>query len=376
MDEDFLKQPENNYYLLDLSKPYFVEGWDGKLSVRAAIIVQCVILALILFFTLLSIKALLTMPILFIIPAIMFFLVLAIFICTLISAKKSKAARAEDEKLLKNCYLTEGKITFYECVAKTVRDVDSSTTRFDITLKYQFNDLNGDERTETYIKTYSCDPEFYKGQYLMVAFDNYKSLILNKFTLLDDGEEKLLKSERMRGEDDFDGLTGEIVCVDKSIPIKPYYRENYIFWLPFAVTFTLMWIIYIAVNSVLVVPEFLKAAQTNPVSTAFTVIVIYLFSLPMLLVGVIFSVKILKRGKVYKKIISGEHYFTYCNVFASEKTYRKGGGKSVVYCYIDKWGEKRRAKTDCIRLRKTLNTSSRRFIAVYNAQGLSELIFK
>ena len=68
-------------------------------------------------------------------------------------------------------------------------------------------------------------------------------------------------------------------------------------------------------------------------------------------------------------------HFTYGKMFASEKTFR-GTSKKVVYCYIDKWGEKHTAQTDAPIFQSQTMGEDKIVVVAYDAAGNSAVLTK
>ena len=144
---------------------------------------------------------------------------------------KSNKANAAERKLLKNCLCTDGIIN--KCSCKECAKIHSRRTDsyyYKVSVQYSFYDDKNRLKRRTFTNTYSYDPEFYEGQWLMVAFNDTDSAILGSFSFIKEDMEKFLKNEAERSADDFDNLDGELLEVDPSKKIVSAEFEYAWFW--------------------------------------------------------------------------------------------------------------------------------------------------
>ena len=78
----------------------------------------------------------------------MFFLSLGI-----IFRIKDKKLKKREEEILKNCVLTDGRITEYSCVQREYRDSDGTNVNYEVELKYTFYDKDLTVRSGKYCGT-------------------------------------------------------------------------------------------------------------------------------------------------------------------------------------------------------------------------------
>lgn len=215
----FVGDKEINFYKLDKSKKYKVEGDDSRAAVTVLIIISAIIDSFTLIFCIAGYGELFrtaegtVVPLFFIAFGIVFTVVSAV------SYRKSKRERARIKAILRDCTLTDGTVTDC-CTEKIVTGHGSSrSTSYKVDTSYSFYGLDGNIRSGLLSATYSSDPEFYEGQNLMVAFNDGDSVILSKF-VLSEGAGEFARAEEERMELDFDGLSGKLLNVDTSRPIK------------------------------------------------------------------------------------------------------------------------------------------------------------
>ncbi|MDE7264713.1 MAG: hypothetical protein K2N52_00360, partial [Clostridia bacterium] len=212
-----------NFYRLDKSKPYKVEGGASRSKVNFMIIFGSIFLAAALIVGCVMLKSISENPVMVAVPIFMCVFG-GVFLGVGISSQlKNNRKRAEEQTVLSDCVLTDAKIAECLCEKRTHSDSHGhSHTSYAYTLTYSFVDENSNERTGTYNCVYTTDPQFYKGQYLMVAFNAYDSLIMREFTLEGGDMNTFLDNEAARSDDDFDSLTSEELDIDTSKPLKSF----------------------------------------------------------------------------------------------------------------------------------------------------------
>ncbi len=331
------EQPQVNFYRLDKTKPYKTVSAAATSRAYIFLIIFAVVFLVsdAVFTAVYSLSGDAAIDVTAIVAPVFlaaigfFFLGLGIYF-----HKRRKRLTGEESELLSNCTLTDGRITEYRCVESS--HTDGSHTTYFVELEYVFFDRDLTARSGKYSATYGYKPQFYKGQYVMIAFNATDSLILSEFTLEKEDEKRFLQIESGRSDDDFDGITGELIDVDLTKRVKDYHYSIVWFWAAFAVfVFSLAYTVPI---SIFVAPHYFDFKWIVP--DVIALVGIYL--MPVILLGV--SAFLLKKYFVasshFKKIMSGRPYFTLGKVFASEKTYRGSARKKAFYCYIDKWGER------------------------------------
>ncbi len=207
-----------NFYKLDKSKKYKIEGKSPQFACLVLPIfgVPFTILGIVGIIKLAAqISPMISVPLLFTVAGLL-------FICAGIALFfKGRKENLRFKKLIADCTLTDGKVT--DCiVTERIRhnnDNDTVTTHYDVELTYSFYGLDGASRSGFFKSTYACNPEFYEGQSLMVAFNADDSAVLSKFTLAE-GAKDFSIAEAERLEVDFSDLSGKLINVDTSKPIK------------------------------------------------------------------------------------------------------------------------------------------------------------
>ena len=264
---------EGKFYQLDKRKRYRVEGTQFKVSgviILAVFCVVCLIGAIAL--------TIINYDVLFQEVAITFSAFALYGVTAAIVAfgcgkyrsvfQKRRVAR----KIIKNCTLTDG--TVIKISQSQVRGYTSSKyySYTAAALKYSFYDTDGNLRYGELTGNYANIP-FYRGQNLMIAFNDMGSVIMSEFALLDGEEFERAEAERSQG--DYAGLTGELLKVDLS---KPIGIADY------------------AWSAVL---------KTD------------------------------KRVKRLDRILANDPSFTVGRLFVKKRTYRRKAGAQLFYCYLD-----------------------------------------
>ncbi|MDE7182839.1 MAG: hypothetical protein K2O41_07465 [Clostridia bacterium] len=365
------KQP--NFYKLDKSKPYKAEGAASRQFSKWIIIFSSFYLSFLVLFVVISVITDIGMfeEVTAIIAPVFLFVLGAFFLCVgLIYRKKDKKQNHAEQEILKNCLLTDGRIKEYHC--REIRGSDNSHTTYDVTLEYTFYDKDMNLRLGIHACSYNYDPQFYRGQYLMIAFNETDSLILKEFTIVKEDEEKFLDNEAQRSADDFDDLTGELLDIDLNKPIKDYEYAYGFLWAAFAVfIFAAAYTIPI---SILVAPQIITINWLVPELIAF----IGIYILPLALTPAIICLLRLyiKKKRKFKRLMNGKPYFTFGKMFASETTYRDGMRKKVFYCYIDKWGEKHTELVTSTVFHLRIQDENLDVVVAYDALGNSTVILE
>ena len=375
MSEDNVEnEAQVNFYKLDRSKPYKVEGAASvKLSKFMFVFSSVFIAGVIIWSIVCAITSemfqhpdAIFAPILLVAVGLLFLLI------GVLSYVKDKKRKASQNEILKNCVLTDGKITEYNCVARTSGSGDNEHTYYDVTMQYAYYDESLNLRKGSLCHTYSFDPEFHKGEYLMIAFNETDSLILSEFTLEKQDEEKFLSNEAKRSDDDFDGLTGELLDVDTSKPIKTIEFTNV--WLLAALVLFVFTAIYSVLMGVLVIMRHVDFK--HPITDVVLICGVSLLPVIFFVLIAYFLYKYAKRQKYIKKLMNSNPYFTMGKLFASEKTYRAGRKKKILYCYIDKWGERHTDVLNAVAIRKNVEDQNYEVTVAYDAAGNSLVLYE
>ena len=364
------EQPQVNFYRLDKTKPYKTVSAAATSRAYIFLIIFAVVFLVsdAVFTAVYSLSGDAAIDVTAIIAPVFlaamgfFFLGLGIYF-----HKRRKRLTGEESELLSDCTLTDGRITEYRCVESS--HTDGSHTTYFVELEYVFFDRDLTARSGKYSATYGYEPQFYKGQYLMIAFNATDSLILSEFTLEKEDEKRFFQNESSRSDDDFDHITGELIDVDLKKRVKDYHYSIVLFWAAFAVfVFNLAYIVPI---SIFVAPQFdFKWIVPDVIA------LIFLYLMPVILFGV--SAYLLKKYFVasshFKKIMRSRPYFTFGKVFASEKTYRGSARKKAFYCYIDKWGERHTEVVTSYVYRARIQGEDYDVLVAYTSAGDSTII--
>ena len=254
--------------------------------------------------------------------------------------RRQLVANKQERELLKNCLCTDGRITRCVCIEKISRSHSShsgstETYYYDVTLTYTYTIMDGKKVEGVHSATYQYNPNFYKGQYLMIAFNaEGKSRILCDFKFKPEDEQAFLKNEAARSDDDFDGLDGKLIKYKNPVVFKSSELPHV--WLWAALALSVFLVGYTVPISICVAPQLVSGHILPDI-----------IALPLIYVPTafftFFIIYFLKQGLggrlKLKRILNNEPRFTKGKIFASEKTYR-GNSKRVLFCYIDDKGEK------------------------------------
>lgn len=235
-----------------------------------------------------------------------------------------------DKHTVKSCTLTDGVV-----VNINRRKIGASENE-EVEIVYKFTDDKMRERTGFLTSVYNLDAELYIGQYIMVAFNENSSYVLKKFTLTAEDQAKLLAAESKRSSDDFEGLTGELLDIDTKKPIKSL-EYNYCYLL-LAVLLTVVLALYFIPVGIIFLPGLFDDRNIVPLIIGSLIC----FSIPVVLICfiVVLFYKYFKRKKRVDSILKARNFYTWGRVFYSEKTYNRDSKKKLLYCYVDKWGDR------------------------------------
>lgn len=281
-----MEQKGAQFYKLNKSKRYGVEGTQFKVSGAIILAVFCAV-------------CLVSAIALTIINYDVFFQEIAITFstCSLYGVTAAIVAfgcvryrpvfqkRRFARKIIKNCTLTDGKVI--KINQSQVRGYTSSKyySYTAVRLMYSFCDADGNLRYGELAGNYAEVP-FYCGQNLMIAFNDTGSVIMSEFALLDGEDFERAEAERSQGDDT--GLTGELLKIDLS---KPIGIADY------------------AWSAVL---------KTD------------------------------KRVKRLDRILVNNPSFTVGRLFVKKRTYRRKAGNQLFYCYLDTNGARREGECEGI----------------------------
>ncbi|MDE6868754.1 MAG: hypothetical protein K2J83_06420 [Clostridia bacterium] len=362
-----------NFYRLDKSKPYKVEGGATKTNVNFMVVFGSVFLIVALIIAVVMWKSISENPVMVVIPIFMCVFG-GVFLGVGISSRlKNSRKRAEEQAVLNDCVLTDAKISDCTCVKHHHNDSHGhSHTSYEYTLTYTFVDEELNKRTGTYSGVYTTNPQFYKGQYLMVAFNAYDSLIMREFTLESGDMNAFLDNEAARSDDDFDSLTGEELDIDTSKPLKSF--DGSFVWLVAGLAPLGFLAVYIGVVGGVMLPTiFYGGFKVNDVGSIFSILAFLIMPCILIAISTASLVKYVKSIRPFKTVMKNNPHFTYGKMFASEKTFR-GNSKKVVYCYIDKWGERHTEQTDAPLFLSETQGENKQVVVAYDAKGNSVVL--
>ncbi|MDE7301014.1 MAG: hypothetical protein K2N47_02480 [Clostridia bacterium] len=280
--------------------------------------------------------------------------------------RRQMNASAEERRLLDNCLCTDGIIESCVCQVHVRHGRHSNSHSYTVTLTYSYEDAHRRKVIDKHSATYGYDPEFYKGQYIMVAFDEEgKSRILNRFKFVPEDERAFLENEAARSDDDFDGLDGKLVKRNGSEKIKS--AEFPQVWLWVSIPFFVFAVAYTVPISILVVPQ-IMTGRVMP--DLIFILLLYFMPVGLTALGIFLLTRFFKgRGRL-KAILENSPKYTRGKVFASERTYR-GGSKVVLYCYIDDEGKRHTKELKSPYYRKTVHGKAKQITVAYDDSGKS-----
>ncbi|MDE6584237.1 MAG: hypothetical protein K2K15_02435 [Anaeroplasmataceae bacterium] len=371
--EEQLKLESIHFYKLNKKKPYSVEGTSSK-DIN--------------FFIPFSIAFLLMDVVIFgvngyysfqeIVPIFLFlgFLLVGIGILAYgIHFRRVKRRCGEDEqKIIENCNLTDGKIIAYQC--KEVRKSYANNRiriYYDVHMVYGFYDLDFKYREASYHHIYSQDPQFFKGQYLMIAFTEEQSLILNTYTLSSEDQARLEEAEVARMEHQFDDVTGQLEQVD----LKKYKSgENIVVHVVVVIVAFLWMLLYGMLIGFLAIRHILETNWLSMIIVAIVfalVIPLLVFSIPLLW-GIVTSISRIHR---FRQVFKDDTiYYTYGKLFASRKTYSQKSRKEILYYYVD-YLKNSHSKICKSYLRyKDMEDDIQKVLVAYNSRGDSIVLVR
>ena len=365
------EKPQVNFYKLDKTQPYktVYSGSSSYSGAKFLIIFSVVYLCGVVAWTLFSLVSNISMfsDVTAIIAPVFLAVLGSLFLGLGIRFhSKEKKLKCAESEVLKDCILTDGRITEYKCIKIENRN----NTSYDVELEYSFYDKSLNLRNGRYRANYKFEPQFYKGQYLMIAFNETDSVIMSEFKLENQDAQKFSENENLRSADDFDGITGELLDVDLNRPIKDYQYSIVWFWAAFAVF--IFFAAYTVPMSMIVVPQLLSFGTT--IAEFIGLVGIYFLPAILLVVIILLLKNYFKRAKYFKKILNSQPLFTFGKMFASEKTYRGSVNKKVFYCYIDKWGEKHTETVTSPVFHSNIDDQNIDVIVAYTAAGDSTVI--
>lgn len=280
---------EVKFYKLDKRKRYGAEGTQFR-------VYDTVLISVVLtFFVVVTVAQLvLNADVLFRDPSVtaffFFFILILAGIITIVCVRYAPIIRRRKRarKILKDCVLTDGTVIAVDSIGREHMGAEARHHYYyyEVTLRYRYRGTDGALRYGEYSGKYGVVP-FFKGQNLMIAFNENGSVILNKFTL-SEGAEEFAAAEAEREKPDFSGLTGNLIKVDLS---KPVSAADY---------------------------------------------------------GALFP-ESSKQSKRLKRILSGAPLFTAGRYFIKKSTYRRNSGNGQFYCYLTENGIQRTKECKGIR---------------------------
>ncbi len=224
--------------------------------------------------------------------------------------------------------VTLATVTDVTVTQSTTRKNDGSTrTKETVSLQYEFFDEYNNIRTGNYYKTYGSAPQFYKGQHIVIAFNEEKNYILCKYTLLDGDIQAYLISDNSDNET----LTGESVNIDANKYFPLGYDIKYYFLALIYFVFALVFAALLTYYAVTVKDGYVWAyvGVFGTLLAVFTVLASVSFLIPFRLKRK--SDSVLSVGATYTRGI----------LQTENKIYRNGIKNKYICVYADTDGNKR-----------------------------------
>lgn len=280
----------------------------------------------------------------------------------------------EERKIIENGSLTDGKIMQYQC--KEVRKSYANNrirNYYELHMVYGFYDLDFKYREASYYHIYSQDPQFFKGQYLMIAFTQEQSLILNSYTLTSEDQANLEEAEVARMEHQFDDVMGQLEKVD----LKKYKSgENIFVHVVVAIVAFLWMLLYGMLIGFLAIRHILETHWLSIIIVAIVfalVIPLLVFSIPLIW-GIVASVSRIHR---FRRVFKDEQiYYTYGKLFASRKTYSQKSRKEILYYYVDYLNTSHVNICKSYLRYKDMEDEMQKVLVAYNSRGNSIVLVR
>ncbi|MDE6656517.1 MAG: hypothetical protein K2J85_05960, partial [Anaeroplasmataceae bacterium] len=271
-----------------------------------------------------------------------------------------------ENKIMKNCTLTDGKIIQYQCKEIRSHHQDHIDIHYEVQMTYCFYDKDFRYREAQYYSIYNQDPCFFQGQYLMIAFDKDNSLILNSFVLSKEDQKKLLQAEASRLEDKFVDVTGKLERID----IKKYKSgENIIIHFVVAIVAFVWMLFYGLLIGFLSLKHVIETQWVEVIILTIVialVIPLAVFSIPFVW-GIGTAISRIKRYKLVFK--EKPVYYTYGKLFSSRKTYTLKEGKKILYYFIDHTGTSHIDECKSHLRTQDMKDEFQRVVVAYNDKG-------
>lgn len=182
-----------NFYTFNKDLPYKVDKVFRKYAYITFILV-CVILTCLVCYFISYIEKIFANILSTLIMIILSVLSLIMFVDGICSIIKDAVQNKKEQKILKNCTLTDGKIEQYRCIEQIRHSRSFSNHYFSVVLKYSYYNTNLICRETFFEKSYKIEPPYYKEKNLIIAFNDSGSLILSDFSLNENDEKKFAEA--------------------------------------------------------------------------------------------------------------------------------------------------------------------------------------
>lgn len=322
----------------------------------------------------------------FIVVGVIFAAALALFI-----AYMMRGARVKRE-ILEQMDVTNGVVTEVTVHTRYVRDSDgNSDRREDVGVYYVFYD--GDIKREgSFTRTYNhFNSQFFKGQEVVIAYNEDKSYLLTKYTILDEmpaktnadrsvsvaeeeSEEGAEVSEIESAKQDKNGKTPRarrINDISEYMPVK----ESKMFYLTAIIFFCMC---AVTAGSILIMLVVSSANSGISFATLLGNSALFLIIAPAMLgvIGLVYLLIPLSARLKFKALLKTDYVAVKGELVCSETTYRGNESPSYECKYVDTDGDTHVIKISGTFVRRRVQEGKTDVIVAYNYKTAMVLVKK
>ncbi len=324
----------------------------------------------------------------FIVVSVIFAAALALFI-----AYMMRGARVKKE-ILEQMDVTNGIVTEVTVRTRYVQDSDGNRDRReDVGVYYVYYD--GDTKREgSFTRTYShFNSQFFKGQEVIIAYNEDKSYLLTKYTILDEMPAKQTANSSMpvaeTEESEESAEVAESVESTKQEKTEKTLRarritdvseympleEHKMFYLTAVVLFCTF---FVAVVSILVTIVILSANSDISFGTIFDGARWFFVAAAVMLggIGLVYLIIPLRARFKFKAMLKTDFVAVKGEIVCSEKTYRGNESPSYVCKYVDTDGEAHTIKVKSMFVKRRVQDGKTDVIVAYNYKTAIVLVKK
>ncbi len=323
----------------------------------------------------------------FIVVGVIFAAALALFV-----AYMMRGARVKRE-ILEQMDVTNGIVTEVTVHTRYVRDSDgNSDRREDVGVYYVFYD--GDTKREgSFTRTYNhFNSQFFKGQEVIIAYNEDKSYLLTKYTILDEmpaktnaissvpvaepeeSEESAEVSEIESAKTEKNGKTPRarrINDISEYMPVK----ESKMFYLTAIIFFCMC---AVTAGSILIMLVVSSANSGISFATLLGNSALFLIVAPAMLggIGLVYLLIPLSARLKFKALLKTDYVAVKGELVCSETTYRGNESPSYECKYVDTDGDTHVIKISGIYVRRRVQEGKTDVIVAYNYKTAMVLVKK